>query len=73
LEVDAAARLVSRMLHDPVWRNKLRNSIERAMVHLLGIRGHKYNVARGRLFELRMLLRALDKWERSEWRQSMNS
>jgi hypothetical protein len=64
-ELNAAARLVGRLLDDSVWRKKLEEAIERAMVHLMGVRGPMYDLARGRLFELRKLLRALERWEKT--------
>jgi hypothetical protein len=64
-ELDAAARLVSGLLDDPVWRKHLEEAIERAMIHLMGVRGPMYELARGRLFELRKLHRALERWEKT--------
>jgi hypothetical protein len=64
-EVDAVARLISGLLDDPVWRKQLEEAIERAMVHLMGVRGPMYDLARGRLFELRKLRRALEHWEKT--------
>ena len=63
-ELDAAARLVTGMLDDPIWRGKLTETVERAMSHLMGVRGDLYDVARGRLGELRMLVCALERWEK---------
>jgi hypothetical protein len=62
--IDAAARLVEAKLDDDFWRNKLKDTIERAMTHLMGVQGPFYDLARGRLFELRMLVIALERWER---------
>jgi len=59
-----AARLVEAKLDDVLWRNKLKDTIERAMTHLMGVQGPNYDLARGRLFELRMLVRALERRER---------
>ena len=63
-EIDAAARLATVMLDDPAWRNKLKETVEKAMSHLMGVRGDLYDVARGRLCELRMLVCALERWEK---------
>jgi hypothetical protein len=62
-EIDAAARLVTSMLDNPIWRSKLKETIEKAMIHLMGVQGSAYVLARGRLFELRKLIRALERWE----------
>ncbi len=59
-----AEQLVKVKLEDVPWRNKLKNTIERAMTHLMGVQGANYDLARGRLLELRMLVRALERWER---------
>jgi len=59
-----AEQLVKAKLDDVLWRNKLKGTIERAMTHLIGVQGQNYDLARGRLFELRMLVRALERWER---------
>lgn len=59
-----AEQLVKAKLDDVPWRNKLKGTIERAMTHLMGVQGQNYDLARGRLFELRMLVRALERWER---------
>ena len=56
--------MVEAKLDDVLWRNKLKGTIERAMTHLMGVQGQNYDLARGRLFELRMLVRALERWER---------
>ena len=63
-ELDAAAGLVTGMLDDPAWRGKLKETVEKAMAHLMGVRGTMHDLARGRLFELRMLVRALERWEK---------
>jgi hypothetical protein len=60
-DVDVAARQLAEMLDDQAWREKLMDTIDRAMRHLLGIEGHKYSRARGRLRELRMLIIALER------------
>ena len=57
-ELDAAARLVSDLLDDPTWRGKLKETVEKAMAHLMGVRGTMYDLARGKLYELRKLVRS---------------
>jgi len=64
-ELHAAARLVEAKLDDLQWRNKLKDSIERAMTYLMGVQGPYYDLARGRLFELRMLVLVLERWEKN--------
>ncbi len=49
------------MLQDPEWRHKLRDTLERAMVYLLGVTGRKMPKARGRLREFNFLGIALDR------------
>jgi len=57
--------MLKQKLDDPSWRNKLRETIERAraMSYLMGVRGQHYDLARA-LFELRKLVIALERWER---------
>jgi len=57
---DVASRIALKLLENPGFRAKLRDSIERAMTHLPGITGYKMAKARGKLRELKFLLVALD-------------
>ena len=52
-------------LDDVLWRNKLKGTIERAMTYLMGVQGPFYDLARGRLFEMRMLVLVLERWKRN--------
>jgi hypothetical protein len=61
-EADAAARLVDGRLADPAWRAKLQETIQGAMTYLMGVEGEYRDLARGRLCELRKLIRALERW-----------
>ena len=61
--IQIAAALLKQRLDDALWRNKLKETIERAMCHLMGVGGQHYDLARGRLFELRKLVLALERWE----------
>src|SRR5664280_2266232 len=60
--VDAASKLVFEQLNDPTWRRKLIQTIAGAMVFLLGVRGEKETRARGKLKEMRELIRTLERW-----------
>ncbi len=62
-ELGVAMRLVEAKFSDVHWRNKLKDTIQRAMRHLLGVQGPNHDLARGRLFELRMLVISLERWE----------
>ena len=51
------------MLNQREWRDKLKNTIQRAMTYMMVIEGSHRELARGRLREFRMLICALDRWE----------
>ena len=42
-----AARLVEAKLDDVLWCNKLKDTIERAMTHLMGVQGPNYDLGGG--------------------------
>lgn len=60
-DLDVASRIATDLLDDPAFRRKLRDTVERAMAHLLGVGGQKMALARGRLREFNFLLIALDR------------
>lgn len=60
-DFDVASRIATAMLEDSEWRQKLRGTLQRAMVYLLGVTGEKMPKARGRLREFKFLIIALDK------------
>jgi len=62
-ELDPGVRLLMARIDDPEWRAGLRETVERAMEFLMGIRGVLQPHARGRLRELKMLVVALERWE----------
>ncbi len=64
-DFDVASRIAVALLMDPGFRLKLRDSVDRAMPHLLGVSGYKMAKARGRLLEFKFLLLALDRPEAS--------
>lgn len=60
-EFDIASRIATAMLQDAGWCHKLRDTLERAMIYLLGVTGQKMPKARGRLCEFNFLMIALDR------------
>jgi hypothetical protein len=64
-DYDVASLVALGLLADSAFRHKLRDSIERAMAHMMGITGFNMRQARGRLGEFKFLLLALDRLEKS--------
>jgi len=65
-EMDAASKAVMKMLDDPTWRRRLKDRLDGAMDFMLGMEGELQPKARGRLREFRMLVVALERWDRSQ-------
>ncbi len=64
-DFDIAARIAMDLLRKPEFRDKLRDSVTRAMTYLMGITGRKRSLARGRLYEFKFLLIAIRSLETS--------
>ena len=62
VNLQSSCRIVfTRLREDRVFRSRLGDALERAMTFLLSIEGEKLARARGRLFEFRMLILALER------------